>query len=537
MFMIDGLWYDADEQEVLNSSNHWWKEQSSRSVHRLPFMPFPAVAWDQVVLLTETGPMLRTCIENDEHDHVRIVSADDLYEKWDLLDATVTPFCVKVLTSYGIDLIHMAADGWKIDMLALFIEHESEEQAGPVWMSRGEGADLMRLYFNSVLELCHAVRSGRGDVLRDPARANWVHQEVLVARVREYDMFCEWSYHYAFLTFDPQYETMEATFYAYDDTDFVAVQTEIACKQQRFESQQATLEQRTRALKHTQTALLLTNEKPEYNDSILQMQAQVDETRVICEATQAELNALVVKLETLKPKQSVELSLTMADKNTTEELHDVSLMRPVSGNLSTNTDQFKRSVFGIIKSWDRHGHYLSNGRYKVEYLDPECGAGMYVELDFVSAARCLLPECTTLFMLLDQELCEALLCLESDLTVPHARFKAGALTGKLALRCYYVLGGTPSTVLEKAHNAVVRLLVPVKQMFENEYTFTGDSMKDYIAVFCRIYDNNKKPQLFLAPPCADDNIVDYLVRSPDSYVTSAEGASSSRVWHCDEMRL
>ena len=78
-------------------------------------------------------------------------------------------------------------------------------------------------------------------------------------------------------------------------------------------------------------------------------------------------------------------------------------------------------------------------------------------------------------------------------------------------------------------------MVPVKEVFENEHAFTGDSTRDYIAFFCRIYDGSSKAQLFLTPPCAENNVIDYLVRNSNSYQLALDNTSSisSRLWRCD----
>lgn len=541
--LVDGLWYDDEQRHVLSETSQWWQQHSSRTLSRLMFMMFPMVSWDHLVILETNACLLETLHAGEDdlsNSKVKIADIDTLYEEWEKTLVQAGSEAANMLKSNGVNVEDLLQAGWQIDIMNLG-GGLLQSKTCVVWLT---DTDKQRFYFNNVAHLQHSLQAGKGNVKNDPARQHWCHRDVLVAKTREFDSCSLESYQYAFLTYNKQQEHLQAIFHTYDNEKYVQMQLQVSEMEWRIHSQETTLQSK----QSQYDAKIAAGANPDLSDELQVLQKEIASVKTVQANSTSELDTLKATIDKFDVTVSLDMALTMAPDNNRDELNVIADLRPPLANIQRSST--KACKLALIKPQSADNDiYLQNGRYRIEYAEMSDYGVLkngYIEMDFVSASRCIIPECSELYMKLDQPMYATIqqmqprLFIESSLLVDHC------IDDDVFLRCFYVLGSTHHSIANAARDAVVRVLIPVRSEVDNEYStlsrngnvehkFTDNSSHDYISCFCRLYSKSGTPLISLTP--LGKHIAQHLVRAATSRpCLSSPGPTSSALWLAEEMR-
>ena len=176
-----------------------------------------------------------------------------------------------------------------------------------------------------------------------------------------------------------------------------------------------------------------------------------------------------------------------------------------------------------------------------------------MQMDFMSIMRCLVPECSSVYIALTHDVYTTLRSIK-----PAFRVSDLDLHDKLScemsgvgpddedtslicwLRAYYVLGGTEYMETVEPEDMAVRLLIAVQSRTNNDddgdcdtYAFTENHNIDHLMVYCSLLEQNFA-QLLRTQPFEGGKIVDNLVHDVSRILVPSKrvqvGPGTSVMW-------
>ena len=519
--MLDGFWYDPNDACVLAKEHEWWKMTSYRKLQRLPFMPFPVINWDHLVLLDVSMRV----IESGTGERYRMVNAQEHYDAFELTMVSSDSPHVQTLADGGVDVQTLWAKNMTVELLILGSEDETVMTS--IWITLPDGS---RHFFCNIAHLRAVLQASPDeDLLQSREVLSRVHGNWLVANSFIDDIASLQSFYmYPILsthTDDGEQLVVEMT--EYGDDDFQRARQQYRGLLVRHTSQTRALEGYqavVEKLKHANTHPSYTERRDEADQAVADIMKTMEQTSINLKTVAA----------TMKATPSNKLSsqtIVLAKDNTAENLRLMPMPQPPPANGTAET--LKECVLGLIKG-NAEGTYISDGNYTVQVAIPTDDTVVEVmeQMDFLSVSRCLVPECASLCMALTQHTYRLLRsadpclrlpdmqghrALETDNTIAFSDLDHFDEEAPVWLRVRYILGSTLATSTFPATTAAVRVLVLIKSPRDDQdrYDFTDSPKLDHLILYVSLLDPAAQGAFLLVPEaCMPDasRVVPFLYR-------------------------
>lgn len=541
--MLDGFWYDKATDEILTKESKWWERVHCKKLQQVPWMPVPSIAWNHLV---EVCPMHQAVRLQSDPGFLRLVDVISEYKRYMILPVSETENR-ELFASYMVNIdVFINSDEWKLEIAPTDIDSDmvAGDQCG-LWVTDCRGRLPKKYFFVNLAHLQYALHETNNDITLCQEFQSMAHTDKMAAKSSKFDATNPDSYVWFPINYDDKSLYVEVAEYNWAPM-YAETIKQMENAEWKLKKQKAELEKQI-----TQKSTAPAGSNTEKID------AQISTISEIITMTENDCKACHAFLKGCRVVRNVVCKTRLADDNTTLELDVAPIFNPIS-SFPKEEDDKDNHVLAMITP-QGNGMYLQNGDYNISFAiagkeEGQCIRGT-LKMDFMSIMRCLVPECSSVYIALTHDVYTTLrsikpafrvnnLDLHNKLSCEMSDTSPGADDEDSSLICwlraYYLLGGTEYMENVEPEDMAVRLLIAVQSRTNNDddgdcdtYAFTENHNIDHLMVYCSLLEQNFA-QLLRTQPFTGGRVVDNLVHDVSRILVPSKrvqvGPGTSVMW-------